>query len=54
MSEIHLSLEEVEALARGSLMANGCDRANAEAVAATVTAAMARGELTQRPNRRTK
>ncbi len=39
MSEIRLSLQEVVALARGSLMANGCDQANAEAVAATVTAA---------------
>ena len=33
MSETHLSLEQVEALARGCLMANGCDQANAVAVA---------------------
>ena len=39
MSDTHLSLEEVEALARGCLTANGCDQANAETVAATVTAA---------------
>ena len=39
MRKSHLSLEQVEALARGCLMANGCDSANAEAVAATVTAA---------------
>ena len=39
MRKSHLSLEQVEALARGCLMANGCDQANAEAVAATVTAA---------------
>lgn len=39
MDTSHLSLSEVAALARGCLMANGCDEANAEAVAATVTAA---------------
>ncbi len=39
MSDTHLSLEEGEALARGCLTANGCDKANAETVAATVTAA---------------
>ena len=37
MRKSHLSLEQVEALARGCLMANGCDSANAEAVAAPRT-----------------
>jgi len=39
MTSVALSLAEVEDLARQCLSANGCDRANAEAVAATVTAA---------------
>ncbi len=43
MSTVALSLSEVEDLARSCLLANGCDRANADAVAATVTAAEADG-----------
>ncbi len=39
MISVTLSLEEVEALARRCLSANGCDEANAAAVAANVTAA---------------
>ncbi len=39
MSEVQLSLDEVRDLARRCLLANGCDEANAGAVAATVTAA---------------
>jgi delta1-piperideine-2-carboxylate reductase len=39
MTGVALSLTEVEELARRCLLANGCDRANADAVAATVTAA---------------
>ena len=39
MTTIALTLSEVEGLARDCLLANGCDRANADAVAATVTAA---------------
>jgi delta1-piperideine-2-carboxylate reductase len=39
MSTVALSLDEVRDLARRCLLANGCDEANARAVAATVTAA---------------
>ena len=39
MTKVALTLSEVEDLARTCLLANGCDRANADAVAATVTAA---------------
>lgn len=39
MSDVILSLDEVAHLARTCLLANGCDEANAEAVAVTVTAA---------------
>jgi delta1-piperideine-2-carboxylate reductase len=39
MSKVALTLSEVEDLARTCLLANGCDQANADAVAATVTAA---------------
>ena len=36
MTGVALSLTEVEELARRCLLANGCDQANADAVAATV------------------
>jgi delta1-piperideine-2-carboxylate reductase len=39
MSDVALSLDEVEDLARRCLLANGCDAANAGAISATVTAA---------------
>jgi delta1-piperideine-2-carboxylate reductase len=39
MSDVSLTLDEVRALARRCLLANGCDEANADAVAATITAA---------------
>jgi delta1-piperideine-2-carboxylate reductase len=39
MAKIDLTLDEVRALAADCLAANGCDDANAEAVAATLTAA---------------
>jgi LDH2 family malate/lactate/ureidoglycolate dehydrogenase len=39
MTKAALTLSEVEELARLCLQANGCDEANAGAVAATVTAA---------------
>ncbi len=43
MDKVELSIEEVSALATRCLRANGCDEANAKAVAATVTSAEADG-----------
>ena len=39
MNDVTLSLDEVRDLATRALLANGCNQANADAVADTVTAA---------------